>query len=62
MEHGISPKSDFFRVPGSGSVPDLILGGLLEVFWRVLVGFREVFGRFLEHFRRGFDVIFATSL
>ena len=32
MEHGISLKSEFFRVPGPRPVPDLILGG----FWRGL--------------------------
>ena len=54
MEHGISLKSEFFRVPGPRPVPDLILGGFLEVFGRFFGGFGEVFRRMLEHFRRGF--------
>ena len=54
MEHGISLKSEFFRVLGPGPVPDLISGGFWEVFGRLFRAFGEVFHSFLEHFRRGF--------
>ncbi len=56
MEHGISLKSEFFRVLGPGPVPDLILGGFWEVVGRLFGGFGDVFRRFLEYVRRGFLV------
>ena len=51
MEHGISLKSEFFRVPSPRPVPDLILGGFLE-------GFLEVLGRFSEGFWNIFGEVF----
>ena len=54
MEHGISLKSEFFRV--------LFLGrfwtSFWEAFWRFLGGFLEVLGRFSEGFWNIFGEVF----
>jgi len=52
MEHGISLKSEFFRVLQAGSGPHFgrLFEGFWEVFWRFWEGFPKVFGTFSERF------------